>query len=107
MSPARGATVPGTEFTTEVYGRFGLLIPGRRLTAADIASYALQHGRRLRVAVLAGLYDHANLATARLTGQSLAGAGHAVDVIEVPEGHTPSNWRNHLSDVLVSLYAAP
>ena len=86
------------------YGGLGLLIPGRRLTAADIEAYCLQRDRRLRVAILAGLYDQANLATAELAQQSLAGAGHAVDVIRVPEGHNPATWRNHLSDVLVSLF---
>jgi hypothetical protein len=31
-------------------------------------------------------------------------AGHAVDFIEVPEGRNPPTWRNHLSDVFVSLF---
>jgi enterochelin esterase-like enzyme len=56
------------------------------------------------VAILAGQYDHANLATARGVRQALAGAGHAVDYIEVPEGHNRATWRNHMGKVLVSLF---
>jgi enterochelin esterase-like enzyme len=89
---------------TEAYGRLGLLIPGRRLTAADLEALVQQPRRRLRVAILAGRYDHANLATARNAQQALADAGHQVEFIEVPEGHNPTTWRNHLRDVLVSLF---
>ncbi|MEJ2188483.1 MAG: alpha/beta hydrolase-fold protein [Acidobacteriota bacterium] len=88
----------------QVYGRLGLLIPGRRLTPADLDTFAQQPGRRLHVAILAGRYDQANLPTAKAAQQALADAGHLVDFIEVPEGHNPSTWRNHLSDVLVSLF---
>jgi enterochelin esterase-like enzyme len=45
-----------------------------------------------------------NIDTARNTRRVLADTGHTVDFIEVPEGHNPTTWRNHLSDVLVSLY---
>ena len=38
----------------QVYGRLGLLIPGRRLTPADLDTFAQQPGRCLRVAILAG-----------------------------------------------------
>jgi enterochelin esterase-like enzyme len=86
------------------YGKLGLLIPGRRLTPDDLEVYAHQPGRRLRVAILAGRYDQANIATARNARQALTHAGHFVDWIEVPEGHNPSTWRNHLRDVLVSLF---
>ncbi|MFZ5789027.1 MAG: alpha/beta hydrolase [Acidobacteriota bacterium] len=85
------------------YGRLGLLIPGRRLTPADIEAAAARRGRRLRVAILAGLYDGANLATARGVREALSAAGHDVAYLEVAEGHNPSTWRNHLGDVLVSL----
>ncbi len=88
------------------FGRVGLLIPGRRLTAADLEGFAERRNRRLRVAILAGLYDAANLPTARNAHRALADAGHAVDLIEVPEGHNQSTWRNHLRDVLASLFAA-
>jgi len=92
--------------TAQAYGRLGLLIPGRRLTPAALEAFAQQRGRRLRVAILAGRYDAANIATAQNTWQTLADAGHAVDYIEVPEGHNPTTWRDHLRDVLVSLFGA-
>lgn len=88
----------------QAYGRLGLLIPGRRLTSADLEGFTRQPSRRLRVAILAGRYDQANLATARKARQALADAGHAVEYIDVPEGHNPTTWRNHLRDVLVSLF---
>jgi enterochelin esterase-like enzyme len=88
----------------QTYGNLGLLIPGRRLTPDDLEGYVDQPGRRLRIAILAGSYDAANLATARKARKALADAGHMVDYIEVPEGHNPSTWRNHLRDVLVSLF---
>jgi hypothetical protein len=89
---------------TQAYGRLGLLIPGRRLTPADLEEFAQQPGRRPRVAILAGRYDQANLPTAQAIRQALTQAGHTVDFIEVPEDHNASTWRNHLSDVLVSLF---
>ena len=89
---------------TQAYGRLGLLIPGRRLTTADLEVLANRPGRRLRVAILAGRYDQANLPTARAARQALTEAGHSVDFIEVPEGHNAATWRNHLGDVLVSLF---
>jgi enterochelin esterase-like enzyme len=92
---------------TQIYGGVGLLIPGRRLTPGDLEAFARQGGRRLHIAILAGRYDQANLATADSTRQILAGAGHRIDFIEVPEGHNPSTWRNHFRDVLVSLFGAP
>ena len=89
----------------QAYGRLGLLIPGRRLTPADLDTFARQRGRRLRVAILAGRYDQANLPTARNARQALADSSHTVEYIEVPEGHNPATWRNHLGEVLVSLFA--
>jgi enterochelin esterase-like enzyme len=92
---------------TQAYGRLGLLIPGRRLKTADLEAFSRQPGRRLQVAILAGLYDQANLATAQNARQALADAGHAVEYIEVPEGHNGTTWRDHLSDIFVSLFGAP
>lgn len=88
----------------QAYGRLGLLIPGRRLTPAKLEAFSREPGRRLQVAILAGLYDQANLATAREARRALADAGHTVSYIEVPEGHNPATRRNHLSDVLISLF---
>ncbi len=89
------------------HDRLRLLIPGHRLTRADLESFARQRDRRLRVAILAGRYDAANLPTARNARLVLTGAGHTVDSIAVPEGHNPTTWRDHLRDVLVSLYCNP
>jgi enterochelin esterase-like enzyme len=89
------------------YRRLGLLIPGRRLTGTDLQRFAQGNGPRLEVAILAGLYDQANLPTARAARRALSGAGHHVDFIEVPEGHNGTTWRNHLRDVLVSLFGGP
>ncbi len=89
------------------YGRLGLLIPGRRLRHADLEAMAGRRDRRLRVAILAGRYDAANIATARDVREVLVAAGHAVDYLEVPEGHNPATWRNHLGDVMVRLFGTP
>jgi enterochelin esterase-like enzyme len=89
---------------TDAFGRLGLLIPGRRIVQADLESIAGRRGPRLRVAILAGLYDRANVGTARGLRQALADAGHAVDYIEVPEGHSAVTWATHLGDLLVSLF---
>jgi enterochelin esterase family protein len=86
------------------FGRLGLLIPGRRIGRADLDAVSGRRLRRLRVAILAGQYDRANLATARGLRQALADAGHAVDYTEVPEGHSAVTWINHLRTVLVSLF---
>lgn len=88
------------------YGRVGLLIPGRRLTPEDLETLVHRTDRRLRVTILAGRYDAANLATANAARTVLAEAGHAVDFLEVPEGHNRSTWRNHLGNVFVSLFGA-
>jgi enterochelin esterase-like enzyme len=89
------------------YRRLGLLIPGRRLRPADLEVVAGVRDRRLRVAILAGRYDAANIATARDARAVLVDAGHEVEYIEVPEGHNPATWRNHLGDVLVCLFGTP
>jgi enterochelin esterase-like enzyme len=88
----------------DVYDRVGLMIPGRRLKPADIEAFVGRSDRRLQTAILAGRYDTPNLATAQRAREALAAAGHHVDYIEVPEGHNSTTWRNHLRDVLVSLF---
>ncbi len=88
----------------QVFGRLGLLIPGRRLTQGDLDAFAARTRRHLRVAILAGQYDRANLPTARGARQALCGAGHTVDYVEVPEGHSAVTWMHHLEKVLVSLF---
>ena len=86
------------------FRRVGLLIPGRRISRTDIAAIAGYREARLRVAILAGQYDHANLPTARGLRQALTDAGHTVNYTEVPEGHSASTWRNHLRGVIVALF---
>ncbi len=88
----------------DAFGRLGLMIPGRRINRADIEAIKGQRDHQLRVAILAGRYDHANLPTARGLRQALTDAGHVVNYTEVPEGHTAVTWRNHLRGVLVSLF---
>jgi enterochelin esterase-like enzyme len=86
------------------YGCVGLMIPGRRLTPADLLALTERPRSSLRVAILAGQYDGANLATARNADRMLKSAGHDVNFIQVPEGHNRATWRNHFGDVLVSLF---
>ena len=86
------------------YSRLGLLIPGRRIQGEELAWIADRRTNHLAVAVLAGQYDHANVPTARRLRTALERAGHRVDYREVPEGHSPVTWRNHLGTVLTSLF---
>lgn len=86
------------------FDQVGLLIPGRRISRAEIADMAAAGTRRLHVAILAGQYDSANIATARDLRKALAKAGHAVDYTEVPEGHSAATWINNLRLVLVALF---
>lgn len=86
------------------YGCLGLLVPGRRLTAADIEAVGALPRAPLRVSILAGRYDQANVDTARLLRRSLAAAGHAAGYREVPEGHSPRTWMHHLAEVLADLF---
>jgi enterochelin esterase-like enzyme len=94
----------GAALGCDAFGKLGLLIPGRRIARADIDAIARGRHHRLRVAILAGRYDHANVGTARGLRQALADAGHVVDYIEVPEGHSAVTWTSHLGDLLLSLY---
>ncbi len=87
------------------FGRLGLLIPGRRVAREpNLETMIGRAAGRLRVTILAGRYDHANLPTARTLRQAFTDAGHTVEWIEVAEGHTQATWRNHMPEVLVSLF---
>lgn len=97
---ARGAVDAAA--SSEQFGRLGLLIPA--LDAADIDAIPPAGRHRLRVSIVAGTYDASNLPAARSAQGVLADRGHVVDVIEVSEGHSTNTWRNHLRDVLVSLF---
>ena len=101
---ASRASAAAPECRTDAFDRVGLLIPGRRIGREEIERFAARRSRRLRVAILAGLYDHANVPTARSLRQALAGAGHVVDYAEVPEGHSAVTFVNHVRVVLVSLF---
>ena len=90
----------------DTFGLLGLLIPGRRIGREDIDAIAADCSHRLRVAILAGQYDRANLPTARSVRQAMVAAGHSVDHIEVPEGHSAVTFHHHLREVLVSLFGA-
>lgn len=85
------------------YGRVALFIPGRRLRTADIDELSRRPTARLRVAILAALYDAPNLATARSVRQVFASAGHEVHYVEVPEGHNAAAWRDHAGEILATL----
>jgi enterochelin esterase-like enzyme len=89
------------------YARLGLLIPGRRIGPKDIEDIGRRSRARLRVAILAGLYDRSNLPTARSVRQALVAAGHDVDYLEVPEGHSPVTFHHHLCAVLAALFPPP
>lgn len=91
--------------SSEGFDNLGLLIPGRRIGRGDLDAIRARRGRRLRVAILAGRYDSANLATARRVRDALAAAGHIVDYTEVPEGHSAVTWTTNLRAVLGSLFA--
>jgi enterochelin esterase-like enzyme len=87
------------------YGKVGLLIPGRRVgREPEILEMVAQARLRMRVVILAGLYDHANLPTAHALRRTLGDSGHVVEYIEVPEGHTATTWRDHLREVFVALF---
>lgn len=82
----------------------GLLIPGRRIDRAAIDALARRRGGHLRATILAGRYDQANIETARGLREALTTAGHRVDYIEVPEGHSAVTWSDHVPEVLASLF---
>jgi enterochelin esterase-like enzyme len=87
------------------YDRLALWIPGRRLSADDIARVAGSGypGSRLTVTILGGRYDHANVPTARGLRDALSATGHQVDYVEVPEGHSAVTWITHAGQVLASV----
>ncbi len=87
------------------YGRLGVLIPGRRISRDDLAHLAVSGYQRppLRVTILAGRYDHANAPTARSLREALTAAGHQVDYLEVPEGHSAVTWMTHAGRVLAGV----
>lgn len=98
---ARGALNTATS-SLEAFNRVGLLIPA--IDQNDIDAIPQRQRRRLRVSIVAAHYDFLNLASARSVQIMVADRGHAVDFVEVPEGHTTATWRTHLRTVLISLF---
>lgn len=86
------------------FGLLGMLLPGRRLSPDDIDAVSKRPGAPIRVSILAGQYDQANLPTARGLRSALSNAGHDVSYLDVPEGHSAVTWRNHLREVLRALF---
>lgn len=90
---------------SSAFGRVGLLIPGRRVAKERHLEEDIRKGsHQLRVAILAGRYDQANLATAQRLRQAFTEAGDTVVYIEAAEGHNQATWRDHMSKVLVALF---
>ena len=104
VSAGAEAALDAALSSPRAFGRLGLLIPGRRVRPPGLEALVGPGGGRLQVAILAGQYDQANLPTAEKLRQALLDGGHAVDYILVAEGHTRATWRNHVRDVLVSLF---
>jgi len=86
----------------ESFNRLGLLIPA--IDQNDIDAIPQREKRRLRVSVVVAHYDALNLAAGRSVQIMVADRGHAVDYVEVPEGHSTATWRTHLRTVLISLF---
>lgn len=92
---------------SSAFGRVGLLIPGRRVAQEPKLEEQIGSVKHhLRVAILAGRYDRANLATAKSLRRAFAQAGVAVDYIEVAEGHNQATWHDHASKVLIALFGS-
>ena len=98
---ARAALNTATS-SLESFNRVGLLIPA--IDQNDIDTVPQRQRRRLRVSVVAAHYDYMNLAAARSVQMMVGDRGHAMDFVEVPEGHTTATWRTHLRTVLISLF---
>jgi enterochelin esterase-like enzyme len=104
VSAGAEAALDAALSSPRAFGRLGLLIPGRRVRPPGLEALVGPGSGRLQVAILAGRYDQANLPTAEKLRQALLDGGHAVDYILVAEGHTRATWRNHVRDVLASLF---
>jgi enterochelin esterase family protein len=104
VSAGAEAALDAALSSPRAFGRLGLLIPGRRVRPPSLDALVGPGSGRLQVAILAGRYDQANLPTAEKLRQALLDGGHAVDYILVAEGHTRATWRNHVRDVLASLF---
>jgi enterochelin esterase-like enzyme len=89
-----------------VYGKSGLMIAALNEDESDVATIPVRQGEapQLEVTVLSAIYDQLNHKSSELVRDSLKTRGQAVKYIEVAEGHSTMTWKNHLHDVLVSLF---
>jgi enterochelin esterase-like enzyme len=87
-----------------VFGKSGLMIAA--LNESDMTTIPVRQGEglQLQVTVLAAAYDQLYRRSSELVRDSLKTRGHAVKYIEVAEGHSTLTWKNHLHDVLISLF---
>jgi len=87
-----------------VYGKCGLMIAA--LDQSDLMGIPVRQGEepQLQVSVMAASYDQLNHATSALVRDALKTRGHAVKYFEVAEGHSTMTWKNHLRDVMISLF---
>jgi enterochelin esterase-like enzyme len=87
-----------------VYGECGLMIAA--LDPPDVTTIPVKQddALQLQVTVLAAAYDPLNHRSSELVRDALKARGHAVKYIEVAEGHSTQTWKNHLHDVLISLF---
>lgn len=87
-----------------VFGKSGLMIPA--VDADDVSPIPVRRDEapQLEVVVLAAKYDRLYFHGAALVRDAVKARGHAVAWVEVPEGHSTITWRNHLRDVLISLF---
>jgi enterochelin esterase-like enzyme len=100
---ARGALDAMASYPA-VFGKCALLIPA--LDQSDVATIPVRQGEapQLQVTILSAAYDHLNHNSSELARDSLKARGHSVKYIEVPEGHSTLTWKNHLHEVLISLF---
>ena len=100
---ARGALDAMASYPA-VYGKCGLMIPA--LADSDVSTIPVRQGEepQLQITVLAAAYDRLNRNAGALARDSAKMRGHAVKFIEVSEGHSTLTWKNHLHDVLISLF---
>lgn len=102
VSAGARAALNTASSSIESFNRLGLLMPA--IDQNDIDTIPQREHRRLRVSVVAAHYDQLYLASARSVQLMVADRGHAVDFVEVPEGHSTATWRTHLRTVLISLF---
>ena len=100
---ARGALAAMAAYPN-TFGKSGLMIPAVDLLDTSKIPVRRAEAAQLEVAVLAATYDHLNRGAAQLVRDEAKNRGHAVNYIEVPEGHSTITWKTHMRAVLVTLF---